>query len=317
MKALAGKIFLTGGTGSLGKALLHRAAVEHWDCQFTVFSRDEVKQGELKNEYPNHRFILGDVRDFHWLSIVLSGHDSVIHAAAYKQVPAAEVNAGEAVETNVIGSRNLIRASLSARIPLVVGISTDKACAPVNCYGETKALMEKMFQQAALLGPSRFILTRYGNVLKSRGSVVPLFERQAKLNNEITVTDPDMTRFWLTLDDAVNLILDAYSTTYRSCIVVPMASSSTMKDLARAVAPDAAIRVTGIRPGEKIHESLIHSGESMHTLVGAGKFLVMPAYTEMQKLSKVPGFDTVDGTFDYTSKDAPKLSVAALREMLK
>lgn len=307
---LSGNIFLTGGTGSLGKAILLRAVTEKWPCKFTIYSRDEVKQSELRQLYPNFKFVLGDVRDYEWLNIAMRGHDTVIHAAAYKQVPAAEVNAGEAVETNIIGSRNIVRAAINCGVHHVIGISTDKACQPINCYGETKAVMEKMFQQANLLSDSKFTLVRYGNVLGSRGSVVPLFRDQARRYNRITVTDPNMTRFWLTLTDAVNLVLSGlHHNCGRGDIIVSKAPASTMSILAHAVAPNSDIEVTGIRPGEKVHECLVHGGESMHALELKDGFIIKPAYSGFRG-NLQPGYE-------YTSNKAKQLTEQELTSMLE
>jgi len=201
---------------------------------------------------------------------------------------------------------------LTDNIPVCIGISTDKACAPINCYGETKALMEKMFQQANLLGTSKFVLTRYGNVLGSRGSVVPFFRKQLK-QGYITITNEFMTRFWLTLDDAVDLV-EKCEGIPAGCILVPMASSSTMRDLAKAVAPDAEIRHIGIRPGEKMHEQLVHKGESMHTFIGVDSFLVYPAYAALPDYCGSYGL--APESFEYSSDEAPRLSVSELRELI-
>jgi UDP-N-acetylglucosamine 4,6-dehydratase/5-epimerase len=305
---LEGRVFLTGGTGSLGTAFLHLATTLDWPCEITVFSRDEVKQSELRSKYSKHRFVLGDVRDYDWLQLCMRGHDLVIHAAAYKQVPTAEVNAGEAIEVNVIGSRNIARAAVFNSIPKVIGISTDKACAPVNCYGETKALMERMFQQACLWDHTDFRLVRYGNVLGSRGSVVPLFEHQAKAGY-VTVTAPDMTRFWLTLRQAVQLVLHCYGGKYDpGTILIPKCPSSTMQQLAECFIAPEHIKITGIRAGEKYHEQLVNRSEAIHTDDIGTHFLVYPAYT----LHK--GNLPVD--FEYTSYNAHRLEHYELSEMI-
>lgn len=282
------------------------ATNENWPCEFTVFSRDEVKQSELRHEFSNHRFILGDVRDYDWLQLAMRGNDLVIHAAAYKQVPTAEVNAGEAIEVNVIGSRNIARAAVYNNIPRVIGISTDKACAPVNCYGETKALMERMFQQACLWGDTEFHLVRYGNVLGSRGSVVPLFRQQAR-EGYVTVTDPEMTRFWLTLKDAVNLVTRCYSKSLPpGTILIPKCPASSMQALAECFTPN--IRVTGVRAGEKKHEQLVNKSEAMHTDDIGEYYLIHPAYT----LHK----GNLPADFEYRSDNAIQLNHQQLMGML-
>jgi UDP-N-acetylglucosamine 4,6-dehydratase len=313
---LQGKIFLTGGTGSLGHALVARAEQGGWDCQFTIYSRDEVKQGEMRSRYPSHRFVLGDVRDVDWLAIAMRGHDLVIHAAAYKQVPAAEVNVAEAVETNVVGSRNVARAAVQVGVPRVLGISTDKACAPVNAYGESKALMEKLFQGACLWsgGRARFHLVRYGNVLGSRGSVVPLFKRQIERGEPVTFTDAMMTRFWLTLDDAVDLIVAALAETIPGTVLIPKCPASTMYDLAAAVAGGAEAfakighRILGIRPGEKHDEQLVNAAEAMHTDDIGSHYRIHPAYSGHH--------GNLPTGFEYRSDTARQLTIAELGRML-
>jgi UDP-N-acetylglucosamine 4,6-dehydratase len=306
---LSGNIFLTGGTGSLGKAILERASMEKWPAKFTVYSRDEVKQSELRAIYPKVKFLLGDVRDYEWLNIAMRGHDTVIHAGAYKQVPAAEVNAGEAIETNVIGSRNVVRAAITNGVGQVLGISTDKACAPINCYGETKALMEKLFQQANLLSDTKFTLVRYGNVLGSRGSVVPLFRKQVQ-QGKITLTDPNMTRFWLTLTDAVDLVIGGLALGMcRGDILIPKAKASTMLMLANVIGPDCPVEIIGIRPGEKINECLVHGGESMHTLEFKDGFIIKPAYTAYK--------GNLAAGYEYTSDNAIQLKREELSKMVE
>lgn len=306
---LRGRVFLTGGTGSLGTAFLKRAQAESWPCIFTVYSRDEVKQAELKRLYPKYNYVLGDIRDTEWLAINMQDHNLVIHTAAYKQVPAAEVNSGQAISVNVIGSTSVARAAVQARVYRVIGVSTDKACAPVNCYGASKMLMEKLFQEANRWGQTTFNLVRYGNVLGSRGSVVPLFKQQAA-QGFVTITDPNMTRFWMTLDDAVNLILLTieHDGSTPGTIRIPKCNASTMLTLAEAVAPNVEIKVTGIRPGEKIHEKLIHSGESMHAFNTPGHFIIHPANS---------GYigNLVSG-YEYCSNTAPQLSVEQLRALI-
>jgi UDP-N-acetylglucosamine 4,6-dehydratase/5-epimerase len=316
------KIFLTGGTGSLGRALVQffetRSDVE----DVTVYSRDEVKQGEMRRDYPHARYMLGDVRDYDRLLLAMRGHDAVVHAGAYKQVPSAEANVDEAIHTNVIGSMNVARAALHTDVAYVVGVSTDKACMPVNAYGETKALMEKLFQQFdSLPGSTIFNVVRYGNVLGSRGSVVPLFRKQL-LENAFTVTDPDMTRFWMTLQDAVNLVWTALSNAnvHDGAVLVPRCPASNMMTLLRAVikvygGSDAElhtsdVQIIGTRPGEKIHEQLIHRNESMHTLEPnewVPYYQILPATDEYR----------APASFEYYSANARQLTVDEVASMLR
>lgn len=302
----------------MGVALLKHLVKEGHAC--TVYSRDEVKQGELRGQFPDVNFVLGDVRDAAWLEVAMRKHDYVVHAAAYKQVPAAEVNAGEAIETNVIGSRNVARAAVKNNIHRVVGISTDKACAPINCYGETKALMEKLFQQAGGWGDTIFTLVRYGNVLGSRGSVLPLFRKQIR-DGCVTFTDRKMTRFWLTLADAVGLVATAL-TTPSGTVLVPKAPASTMEALLDAIlasmtwgALDSETTATvetkdiGIRPGEKIHECMVHKGEAIHTSSRETSFLIYPAFANY--------CGNLPCGFEYTSDRAKQLTKQELVEMLR
>ena len=300
------RVFLTGGTGSLGMALLRRFASSGVDV--TVYSRDEVKQSEAKGQFPQFRYVLGDVRDEDWLRIVMRGHDIVVHAAAYKQVPAAEANVGEAIATNVLGSRAVARAAVATGVERVVGVSTDKACAPVNAYGMTKALMEKIFQEAHGWGHTEFICVRYGNVLGSRGSVVPLFVKQLKSGYKpvITLTDGRATRFWMTLDDAVDMVGDAiagHAPITGGAVVVRHCPASTMVDLVKAVAEhchmgagDYTVREMGLRPGEKMHEMLVNESESLHAVMSTKGTIIYPPDSKYR------------GTpFTYTSDEPDKM----------
>jgi len=303
------RIFLTGGTGSLGHAILKWATQAHPDWKFTIYSRDEFKQGELRSLYPQHQYILGDIRNEAWLRIAMTGHDAVIHTAAYKHVPQAESNVAEAVEINVIGSRNIARIAVELEIPKVVGISTDKACAPINTYGMTKALMEKLFAHACLWGNTEFRCVRYGNVLGSRGSVLPIFRQQYKETRHVTMTDPTMTRFWLTLGDAVDLVMLGLNDPDPGVVIVPKAKACTMATLAKAIADDCEMVIIGIRPGERINERLIHVGEAIYTEDCGDVFKVWPAYSGH--------FGSMDGNFEYRSDQAQQLSIEEMRSMIK
>lgn len=300
------KVFITGGTGSLGRALAGRLIKDGWVSHITILSRDEVKQGEMRRQYPDCKYILGNVADKDDLELDMRGHDVVIHAAAYKQVPAAEVNTIEAIKTNVDGSLKVARASRMAGVKKVIGISTDKACAPINTYGQTKALMEKSFAQAS--GPdTQFVCVRYGNVIGSRGSILPLFREQAKMG-KLTVTDPFMTRFWLTLEEAVDLILFACQEKEAGTVIVPKCPASTMQAFARAVSDRAEIEVVGTRPGEKTHEQLLHKSEAQHADDIGGHFRIWPAF--MGRRGNLP-----EG-YEYRSDTARHLSISDLRRML-
>ena len=315
---LAGNILITGGTGSLGQAIVARAERENWPAIFTIVSRDEVKQGEMRRRYPDHNYILGNVTDLDWMRARLRGIDLLIHAAAYKQVPAAEANSREAVHANVIGSCNIAEAAVAAGVPRVVGISTDKACAPVNAYGASKMLMEKVFQEADGWSDTQFVLCRYGNVLGSRGSIVPLFVQQARTGQQLTVTDVRMTRFWLTIDEAINIILHTALMARRGCIVVPKASASSVCELALAILDviqpvghkHDPIKDIGIRPGEKLHEQLLHGGESQHAEQSVTNYLVYPASTPRRN-------PMLDYGVEYRSDQAPQLSRDDLTERVR
>lgn len=297
------RVFITGGTGTLGRSLIEYGTINGWNI--TVYSRDEVKQSVLKAEFPNVKYLLGDVTDLQWLKICMKNHDVVIHTAAYKQVPSAEVNSRQAVQVNVLGSINVAQAAVENHIGKVIGISTDKACTPVNCYGATKMIMEKIFQEAAFWSLTKFILIRYGNVLGSRGSVVPFFRKQLSEGKPITLTDPYMTRFWLTLEQARNLVVNAmHNLSENGTILVPKCPASTMHTLALAMGCDS-YKIVGIRPGEKLHETLVHHAESYHTYKFDSYFLVYPATYKVK-----------NDSFEYTSRDATQLSVEELKELI-
>lgn len=266
---------ITGGSGFLGRALL-----KYRQDDYVVYSRDEYKQDLCRRKFPNVVYVLGDVKDVDRLSDTINRFsvDTIIHTAAIKYIPEAEANVAECMSVNVDGSRNVARVAIACGVGRVVGISTDKAAEPINVYGATKMLMERLWQEYAIIGRTNFTLTRYGNVVGSTGSVIPLFIQQAK-KGEVTVTDPDMTRFWLSPSRAVELVqlaLDAPNGT----MVVPKAQAMTMKDLAEAIAREhkAKVRIIGVRPGEKQHERMLHQYESVkaidcgdHYLVGKGK----------------------------------------------
>ena len=274
---LSGRVLITGGSGFLGRAILRRAARENWPARFTIYSRDETKQWELKHRYPNANCLLGDVaRDLPRLIAAMAGHDTVIHAAAVKYIPEAEKNVFETVEVNVTGSLNVALAAHAAGVAMVVGISTDKACAPLNLYGATKMVMERAFAEANRLGPTRYVTVRYGNVVGSTGSVIPLFRRQLGESGRISVTDPRMTRFWLGVDQAIDLILWAAEgagvfpghTFIDACpamSIVELAGAVYARwcaDQGREVDARMPIDFVGIRPGEKLTEQLFNEQEA-------------------------------------------------------
>lgn len=263
------KIFMTGGAGFLGRAIMRLTPEVFANVDFTVYSRDSGKHTRARREFPNAQFLLGDIRDAERLEAAMAGHDIVIHCGAMKYVPEGEVNVWEAVAVNVLGSRNVCTTALRNGIERVVGISTDKACRPVNVYGMTKLLMERLFQEADTISDTQFNLVRYGNVVSSTGSVVPLFRRQAR-DGLLTLTDPNMTRFWLKIEHAVELVIHALKEQEGGTILVPLLSSLNMADVATACAimelGDAGEQIPhktiGLRFGEKIHEELVSPVET-------------------------------------------------------
>ena len=270
MKFLNGKtILITGGTGSFGQAFVSKILADTNISKIIVFSRDELKQFEMKERISDARidFVLGDVRDLPRLIEVTSGVDVIIHAAAMKQIGAAELNPMEAIKTNVLGAENIVKSSIQNKVGWVIALSTDKAANPANLYGATKLCSDKLMIAGNKLSKdetSKFSVVRYGNVLGSRGSVIPLFKEQRKLG-KVTVTDARMTRFWLTLTDGVNLVLNSLKLMEGGEIFVPKIPSFKVIDVARIVAPDAEIEITGIRPGEKMHEIMITEDDAYYT----------------------------------------------------
>jgi UDP-N-acetylglucosamine 4,6-dehydratase/5-epimerase len=275
-------ILVTGATGSFGKAFIKRILEYAQPTSIRAYSRDELKQHELGLELSGAplRFTIGDVRDLERLKRAMRGVDVVIHAAAMKQVPICEYNPFEAVQTNVIGSENVVSAAIDNDVPKTLTISTDKAVNPVNLYGATKLCAEKITIQGnsyAGDSPSRFSCVRYGNVVGSRGSVLPLFKQQA-LEGELTVTDDSMTRFWITLPQAVDFVINSLGRMKGGEVFVPQIPSMRVGDIAEAIAPDVPRRTIGIRPGEKLHEVLITEDESRHAGAFDGYFAIYPSF---------------------------------------
>ena len=265
------KVLITGGAGFLGRGILRRLqdqrshATERWDV--TVYSRDETLQAKCRRRYPEHRYVLGDVRDGDRLTAVMAGHDVVIHAAAMKYIPEAELNAAECVASNVVGSQNVIMAALRSQIGRVVAISSDKACSPVNVYGASKMVMERLFAEtASWYGGPVFSCVRYCNVIGSTGSVIPLFQRQYAEEGRVKITNADMTRFWMSVDEAIDTIMVALSCQAGS-VIIPAARAMAIVDVARAATvDDVEVEHVGERPGEKLHETLIHYEESVRVV---------------------------------------------------
>jgi UDP-N-acetylglucosamine 4,6-dehydratase len=278
-------VLITGGTGSFGRKCTEILLREYRPKKLIIFSRDELKQHDMRQLYPETadspiRFFLGDVRDQSRLERAFHGVDLVIHAAALKQVPACEYNPFEAVQTNIIGAKNIIDAAIDQSVKKVVALSTDKAVNPVNLYGATKLCSEKLFVHGnAYAGQTgtRFSCVRYGNVVGSRGSVIPLFIEQRK-QGRVTVTDPRMTRFWITLEQGVRFVIKAAEQMHGGELFVPRIPSMNIMDLAQAIAPECEVIKTGIRPGEKLHEVLVSEDEARNTVELDEMFVLLQAY---------------------------------------
>ena len=299
-------ILLTGGTGSFGTAFVERALRDLPDSVVRIFSRDELKQSEMQARFRHHenlRFFVGDVRNRSRLTRAMQGADIVIHAAAMKQVPACEYNPFEAVQTNILGSQHIVDAAIDTGVRQVVALSTDKAVNPVNLYGATKLCEEKIIVQGnAYAAQSNTVLScvRYGNVVGSRGSVVPLFRSQAA-TGRLTITDERMTRFWITLDQAVDLVQFALEHAVGGEVFIPKIPSMRVTDLAEAMAPGLPVDLIGIRPGEKLHEVLITADESRHTIDAGDVYVVLPEHPWWTEHPRwVDGKPVADG-FAYAS----------------
>ena len=322
------RLLITGGTGSFGKAFIDRVLNQFPDIQrVVVYSRDELKQWELQqlfpiSKYPQLRFFLGDVRDQERLRRALERIDTVVHAAALKQVPAAEYNPMEFVKTNVLGAENVIQACLDTSVKRVVALSTDKAAAPINLYGATKLCSDKLFIAANNIKGARdltFSVVRYGNVMGSRGSVIPFFLEKAK-SGVLPITDPSMTRFNISLSEGVDMVLWALQNALGGELFVPKIPSYRITDLAEAIGPSCEKPITGIRPGEKIHEEMITTSDSFTTIDLGAYYAILPSDGRLQKLYRETG---VNGTFvptgfAYNSGSNPDfLSVEQLRALIR
>lgn len=317
---LDGKVvLLTGGTGSFGRAFIEQVLADS-TCTIRVFSRDEFKQLEVREAHGEQRlrYMVGDVRDRDRLVRAARGADVVVHAAAMKQVPACEYNPFEAVQTNVVGAENVVSAAIDAGVPTVVALSSDKAVNPVNLYGATKLCAEKIVVQGnayAADSPTRLCCVRYGNVVGSRGSVVPAFLRQRD-EGELMLTDERMTRFWITLPQAVDLVLHAVGHGRGGEVFVPRIPSMRLVDLAEAVAPGVPRREVGIRPGEKLHEVLITADESRHAVQREDVYVVLPEHHWWSSDGWDDGKPLDDG-WEFSSVTNDRfLTVEELRAML-
>jgi UDP-N-acetylglucosamine 4,6-dehydratase len=314
-------ILITGGTGSFGRKFTEVVLSRYRPEKLIIFSRDELKQHEMRQQFsdPCLRYFIGDVRDKDRLYRAMQGVDVVVHAAALKQVPSCEYNPFEAVRTNVLGAQNVIDTAIDRKVEKVMAVSTDKAVNPINLYGATKLCAEKMFVQGNAYsgkGGTRFSCCRYGNVVASRGSVVPVFLEQRK-NGTITITDPRMTRFWLTLEQGVNFVIRCIDLMRGGEIFVPKIPSMKVVDLARALAPACTLRYIGIRPGEKLHEGLISEDEARHGVELDDMYVIEPLHP-WRDTTQRDGARPIPDSFRYTSDtNAEWLSVEELHAIVK
>jgi len=313
-------ILITGGTGSFGKAFVREVLKRYPKIKrLVIYSRDELKQFQMEQEFsglefPGIRYFLGDVRDERRLERALEDIDTVIHAAALKQVPAAEYNPFEFINTNIIGAQNLVEACLRTGVNRVVALSTDKAAAPINLYGATKLCSDKLFISANNVRGDRdisFSVVRYGNVMGSRGSVIPFFLERRK-TGVLPITDPEMTRFNITLDEGVGMVLWALENAQGGEIFVPKIPSYRIMDLAEAIGPECEKRIVGIRPGEKIHEEMITASDSFNTVDLGPYFAILPTEREVEaSVERVsPGKSYGSGT------NSEFLSIKRIRELI-
>ena len=298
-------ILITGGTGSFGRKCVEVIMRRFTPRRLIVFSRDELKQLEMAQvfspeQYDCPRYFIGDVRDKERLYRAFRGVDYIIHAAALKQVPAAEYNPTECIRTNVGGAENIINAAADMGVKKVVALSTDKAVSPVNLYGATKLCSDKLFVAAnAFIGTTVYSVVRYGNVIGSRGSVIPFFIKKRNEGGPIPITDPRMTRFWITLEQGVNMVLRSFELAEGGEIFVPKIPSMKITDLAEAIAPGFTTTIVGIRPGEKIHESMITVEDSRHTIDIGDYYVIKPEiceYKGQEGVSPNEGFEYNSGT---------------------
>ncbi|MBP5287821.1 MAG: UDP-N-acetylglucosamine 4,6-dehydratase (inverting) [Elusimicrobiales bacterium] len=321
-------ILITGGTGSFGKKFTKTVLEKYPEIKkIIIYSRDEYKQFLMQNmpEFKQHlqklRFFIGDVRDKERMMRAFDGVDIVIHAAALKQVPACEYNPFEAIKTNVYGAQNVIDCAIDKGVEKVVALSTDKACAPINLYGATKLCSDKLFiagNSYSGTKKTRFSVVRYGNVAGSRGSVIPFFQKLvAEGAKELPVTDMKMTRFWLKLEQAVEMVLEAVENMHGGELYVKKIPSMRMPDLAKAIAPQLAIKEIGIRPGEKIHEQMITKEDAPNTLEFKDFYIILPQIQFTGIKYDYPGAKKVPPDFEYHSGNNSRwLTVEEMRKLI-
>lgn len=321
-------ILVTGGTGSFGKAFIKRVFEKYPDVtRVIIYSRDELKQYEMSLSYPREkfpaiRFFIGDVRDKERLRRAMEGVDIVVHAAALKQVPAAEYNPMECINTNIFGAENIISGAMDNNVKKVVALSTDKACAPINLYGATKLCSDKLFVAANNFKGKRelqFSVVRYGNVMGSRGSVIPFFMKQ-KEKGTLPITHEEMTRFNITLDEGVEMVMYAIENAWGGEIFVPKIPSYKITDVAKAIAPDCRVEIVGIRPGEKLHEEMISETDSLNT-VDCGKYYVILPFTphwSLENYKSTFNAKEVEMGFKYNSgTNTEWVNVEEIRTLIK
>jgi UDP-N-acetylglucosamine 4,6-dehydratase len=316
-------VLVTGGTGSFGKEFTEVVLRRYRPRKLIVFSRDELKQHEMQHRfgadrYDCMRYFIGDVRDRERLYRAFDGVDVVVHAAALKQVPAAEYNPLEAVKTNVLGAANVIDAAIDRNVKRVVALSTDKAANPINLYGATKLCADKLFVAASVYSGehgTRFSTVRYGNVVGSRGSVVPLFQK-LKSTGVIPITDARMTRFWITLGQGVDFVLACLDRMHGGEIFVPKIPSMKLVALAEAIAPECERKIVGIRPGEKLHEVMVPEDDARHTLEFDTHYAILPALDDAARAARPLGRPCADGFRYGSDNNSEWLSVEGLRAML-
>jgi len=317
-------ILITGGTGSFGKKCTEIILRRYKPRRLIIFSRDELKQFEMAQEFPDSkydciRFFIGDVRDKERLYRAFNNVDIVIHAAALKQVPTAEYNPFEAVKTNVLGAQNVINVAIDQGVKKVIALSTDKAANPINLYGATKLCSDKLFIAGnSYVGHdhSAFSVVRYGNVVGSRGSVIPFF-LNCKNNGYLPITDPRMTRFWITLEQGVNFVLACLERMVGGELFVPKIPSMNIMDLAKAIAPECETKIIGIRPGEKLHELLITKDDARRTLEFKDHYVIQPEFHFWKRRYKVNKGKPVPEDFEYNSGTNPwRLTVEEMRKIV-
>lgn len=316
-------IIITGGTGSFGQICTRYLLTNHNPQKIIIFSRDEMKQWEMAQAFPPGqykclRYFIGDVRDKSRLYRAFDGVDFVIHAAALKIVPTAEYNPFEYIQTNIVGSQNVIEAAIDKKIKKVIALSTDKASNPINLYGATKLCADKLFlagNSYSGTSKTRFSVVRYGNVVGSRGSVIPFFKKMRETGT-IPITDPRMTRFWITLEQGVDFVLKCLQMMAGEEIFVPILPSMNIMDLARAIAPECQTEVIGIRPGEKIHEVLLPKEEAQYALKNNDHFIVKTR-SKPESRNSISGYTPVADDFEYNSGTNDHwLSTGELREVI-